>query len=240
MLAVHEDLTEAMNVAFKQEKDMRRSLHDSPGIGGLPRYARRQAVGFRIVLRLSGRHDLLAGLGERNRLPADRRRLSAAPASSLRYGSGRVAPDGRHARGEVAHRAAAIPDSRQVHFAVGEMRRRSHRSPAAAPSAALRGIRIRAASGGSGRLRGSQGSGRLRQERDHAERSKRPERQCEKSFHKRASAEYWYILCCSRRQAAGSANSANSALPSSVEAVWGAATSGVGRTSWSARVLLVS
>jgi hypothetical protein len=172
-----------MDVAFKQKKDMRWSLHDSPGIGGLARNARRQAVRFRIVLRLSRCHDLLAGLGERNWFHADGRRLASAPAAALLYRSRRVAPNLRHARFEVANRAAAIPDSRQVHFAVGEMRRRSHRSAAATPSATLRGIRIRAASGGSCRLRGSQRSGRLRQERDHAECRERPERESEESFH---------------------------------------------------------
>src|SRR6266516_650435 len=58
LAAVHEDLPVAMDVSFKQEEDVRWSLHDPPGVGGDTRHTRRQAVRLGIVLRLSCLHDL--------------------------------------------------------------------------------------------------------------------------------------------------------------------------------------
>jgi len=52
--AIDEDLPEAVDVAFEQHEDMGRGLDNAPRIRRDARYAGRQAIGFGIVLRLTG------------------------------------------------------------------------------------------------------------------------------------------------------------------------------------------
>src|SRR5262249_24504383 len=66
--SVHENLPVAMDVAFKQEIDVGRSLDNFPWIGRVAGHARGEAVGFGIVLGEMFTHLLLAPVRKRNRL----------------------------------------------------------------------------------------------------------------------------------------------------------------------------
>ena len=57
LAAIHEDLPIAVNVAFKEEVDMRGILHDSPRIRCDARNPGRQAIRLRIVLGLPLLHE---------------------------------------------------------------------------------------------------------------------------------------------------------------------------------------
>jgi hypothetical protein len=67
LAAIHEDLPEAVNVALKQEEDMRVILHDSPRVGRDARNSGWQAIRLRIVLGLPLVHDRFPCRQQRNR-----------------------------------------------------------------------------------------------------------------------------------------------------------------------------
>src|SRR5262245_9620753 len=73
LAAVHEDLTEAMDVALEKEVEVscllvRRHLHDAPRVGRDTWDASRQAVRFRVVTRFPRVHDRLRCRQKRNRI----------------------------------------------------------------------------------------------------------------------------------------------------------------------------
>ena len=109
MLAVHEDLPEAVDVAFVQDENVggglvRGRLHHAPGIRRAARNAGRQAVRFRIVLRLSRLHQSL-GPRLHDHLFAGLQSLGDIPGIA----------------------SAAHPHSGQIHGAIGEAGRGSRR-----------------------------------------------------------------------------------------------------------------
>src|SRR5258705_9233898 len=95
LAAVNENLTVAVDVALKEDEDVRRRLQHAPRIGGDARYAGWQAVGLGIVSRLPRSHDLGSFGVERN---------------SFAF---------RHSLRQVADRAATLPHAGKIRQAIG-------------------------------------------------------------------------------------------------------------------------
>ena len=120
LASIHEDLPEAMNIAFEEKVHVGCILDDSPRIRRDARDPGGQTIRLRIVLRLTLIHE------------------------RLRSGEQRDGFAGSQALGQIAHRATTLPDAGEIRVSIGEARSWTVRRGIARTHPL--GVRIRAAS----------------------------------------------------------------------------------------------